>query len=181
MKHIVCISGKARSGKDTTATLLESYILSEGKKVIVIHYADLLKYICKQFFGWNGKKDEEGRTLLQHIGTDVVRNKDENFWVSFVIKFLSVFDTEWDYALIPDCRFPNEIDAMKQYGAETDTRVTHLAITRKNAKVELTAEQMNHSSETALDNRKPDYAIDNSGDIEDLMYSVDKFVSEVLV
>lgn len=180
-KSIVCISGKARSGKDTTATLLESYILSGNKKVIIIHYADLLKYICTQFFGWNGEKDEKGRTLLQHVGTDVVRAKDEDFWVSFVARFLNVFADNWDCAIIPDCRFPNEIDKMKEFGEKVGAAVTHLRVTRDSANGSLTTEQQAHSSETALDAVNPDYTIDNSGDIEDLMIAIDEFVSEVLV
>lgn len=180
MKNIICISGKARSGKDTTATLLESYMISEGRKTIIIHYADLLKYICKQFFGWNGEKDETGRTILQHVGTDVVRAKNENFWVSFVIEFLKVFDSEWDCAIIPDCRFPNEITMMKDFGKEVNAKVTHMNVVRQNADAVLTAEQRAHSSETALDGYTPDYVINNSGDIEDLMMLVDEFVSEVL-
>lgn len=180
-KSIVCISGKARSGKDTTATMLESYILSGNKKVIIIHYADLLKYICKQFFGWNGEKDESGRSLLQRVGTDIVRAKDEDFWVSFVARFLNVFADNWDCAIIPDCRFPNEISRMKEFGDAIGATVTHLRITRNSADSALTADQRAHSSETALDEVNPDYTIDNSGDVEDLMIAIDEFVSEVLV
>ncbi len=41
-----------------------------GYKVLIAHYADLVKYVAKTFFEWNGEKDEYGRSLLQHIGTE---------------------------------------------------------------------------------------------------------------
>lgn len=55
---IVCISGKAQHGKDTTAKLLEEILEAQGNRVLIAHYGDLVKYVCKTFFGWDGKKDE---------------------------------------------------------------------------------------------------------------------------
>ena len=46
---VITISGKAQNGKDTTAGLLKSALEADGYKVLITHYADLLKYICKQF------------------------------------------------------------------------------------------------------------------------------------
>ena len=110
---IICISGKAQHGKDTTADLLKGILEQQGNTVVVYHYADLLKFICKSYFNWNGQKDEYGRTLLQHVGTDVVRSKDPDYWVDFAIKFFNLFEHDWNYVLIPDCRFPNEIELMQ--------------------------------------------------------------------
>lgn len=55
---VITISGKAQNGKDTTAGLLKAALEADGYKVLITHYADLLKYICKQFFGWDGQKDD---------------------------------------------------------------------------------------------------------------------------
>ena len=63
--RVITISGKARSGKDTTALLLKEALEKKGYRVLITHYADLLKFVCKEYFGWNGEKDEEGRTLIQ--------------------------------------------------------------------------------------------------------------------
>ena len=76
-----------------------------------------------------------------------------NYWVDFIISILTLFKNEWDYVLIPDCRFPNEIERLKQSGINTFT----LRIKRENFKSDLTEEQLNHISETALD----DYNFDN--------------------
>ena len=107
---IICISGKAGSGKDTSAWMLKSELEKRGQVVLITHFADLLKYICKSFFGWDGVKDAQGRSLLQYVGTDVIRAKIPDFWVSFIANLLKLFPDQWDYVLIPDCRFPNEFE-----------------------------------------------------------------------
>lgn len=154
---VICISGKARHGKDTAATRLEDELNRKGYKVLVAHYADLLKYICKTFFGWNGEKDEKGRQILQYVGTDIIRKQMPDYWVNFIISILTLFKNEWDYVLIPDCRFPNEIEKLKQSDITTYT----LRIERENFKSDLTEEQLNHISETALDNFEFDHVIKN--------------------
>lgn len=118
---IVTLSGKARNGKDYVANLLKDELEKHGKRVCIAHYADELKFICKQFYGWNGEKDEVGRALLQYVGTEIYRAKDLHFWVKRLISIfgstssqdvLKVKDFEWrqpDVILIPDTRFPNEI------------------------------------------------------------------------
>ena len=61
---VILISGKAQHGKDTSALILEEIYEAENKRVLITHYADLLKYICKQYFNWDGKKDEKTALLL---------------------------------------------------------------------------------------------------------------------
>ena len=62
---VVCISGLARAGKDTLASMLKDELEKNGSRVLITHFADLLKFIAKEFFKWNGEKDNEGRRLLQ--------------------------------------------------------------------------------------------------------------------
>lgn len=100
---VICISGKAQHGKDTTATMLKEMLEKNGKNVIIAHFADLLKYICKTYFGWDGQKDERGRHILQYVGTDVIRAKSPNYWADFIVNFFSMFQDEWDYVILPDC------------------------------------------------------------------------------
>ena len=76
---IITVSGKARHGKDFTANAIADILKGKGNKVLITHYADLLKFICRNMFGWNGKKDDEGRYLLQYVGTDIVRKQNPNF------------------------------------------------------------------------------------------------------
>lgn len=143
--QLILISGKAGHGKDTLAGFLKECMEADGKKVLITHYGDLLKYICKQFFGWDGQKDEKGRTLLQYVGTDIIREQKPNYWVDFIAGILRMFKDEWDYVLIPDVRFPNEIEGMKEFNPK------HIRIIRPGFNM-LTKEQQKHPSETALDN-----------------------------
>lgn len=171
---VICISGKAQHGKDTTARLLSDILSGEGYRVLTAHYGDLVKYVCKQFFEWDGNKDESGRTLLQYVGTDIVRAKDPGYWVNFIVGILKMFDGEWDYVLIPDCRFPDEVECMKNAGFDT----THIRVVRDGFTSPLTPEQQSHPSETALDDTIPDAYIHNAGNLGDLNMEVLKWLTE---
>lgn len=157
--NIITISGKAGSGKDTFGSFLTNQLEQDGCSVLVTHYADLLKYILKTWFGWDGVKDEAGRSLLQRVGTDVVRRQDPDYWVRFTCEMLSFFPHEWDFVIIPDARFPNEIDVMAKSFA-----VTALNIVRPASRA-LVGEQAAHISENALDGYSFDLEIINEGDL----------------
>lgn len=155
---VIAISGKARSGKDFTGELMRKHLTDKGYNVLVTHYADLLKYLCKSLFNWDGKKDENGRHILQYVGTEVVRKKEPDFWVDFVIKILHLFEYEWDYVIIPDCRFPNEIDKLIYEFSTVSVRIE-----RPGFESGLTDEAKRHISETALDNYSFDAVLVNDG------------------
>ncbi len=173
---VIAISGKARHGKDTTALMMRIQLSIDSNKILVAHQADLLKYICRTFFGWDGQKDEAGRQLLQHVGTDVVRKKYPDFWVDFIVNMLKLFPDEWDYVLIPDCRFPNEIERMREAGLD----VTHVRVVRPNFESPLTGEQQKHPSETALDEYPADAYIINDGTLHDLYEAVADCVRDLM-
>lgn len=173
---IICISGKAQHGKDTLARMLKKQLeLDKQRKILIAHYGDLIKYVCRQFFGWNGKKDERGRSLLQYVGTEVVRKQIPDFWVKFIADILTMFRNEWDYVIIPDCRFPEEIDIFK----ERELNSVSLRIERGNFTSPLTKEQQLHPSETSLDNYLFDYYIYNDAKVEQLLTAVEKFADDL--
>lgn len=161
---VICISGKARHGKDTLAGILKDHLESQGYRVLVAHFGDLVKYICEKYFDWDGQKDIKGRTLLQYVGTDVVRTQQPNYWTDFVKSVLALFPDEWDYVLIPDCRFPNEIECFK----ENNFNAYLVRITRPNCDSGLTEEQLNHPSETSMDNYEADCYVMNDSTLEAL-------------
>lgn len=177
MLHIkvVCISAKAQHGKDTAAEILKTHLESLGKRVIIIHYADLLKFICTKFFGWDGKKDAAGRTILQHVGTDTIRKQRPDYWVDFVAQFLTLFASDWDYALIPDCRFPNEAEKMTE---SFETKV--LRIFRPGFDNGLSIEQQQHPSEVSMDNYPFDSVIYNDGTLEEFKSKLVQFITTEL-
>ncbi len=173
---VILISGHAQNGKDSTANFLAEELRASSHKVLIAHYGDLVKYVCKQMFDWDGEKDEHGRTLLQYVGTDIVRSIDQNYWVRFISDMLSFFNGEWDYVLIPDCRFPNEVECLRARGFDA----THVRVIRSNFVSPLTEEQQKHPSETALDLSAPDYYVHNDGTLDDLKNKVSKFTFDLL-
>lgn len=169
--RVISISGKAGAGKDTLGQVLKQKLEEQGYTVLIAHYADLLKYICKTFFDWNGEKDEAGRSLLQYVGTDVVRKRHPNFWVDFLIQIFDLFGDSWDYVIVPDCRFPNELHKIREAGYYA----THIRVIR-DIESGLNEGQQQHASETAMDNEVPDYTVPNNGTIEDLFNAIEVIV-----
>lgn len=171
---VICISGKAGHGKDTAALYLKEQLELGENSVLIAHFGDLVKYVCTQFFGWDGNKNEAGRELLQIVGTDIVRDDDPDYWVRFIADMLRFFPLTWDYVLIPDTRFPGELEYLTKSGFD----VKHIRIIRDNYVSEMPEEQQNHISETALDDYIPDIYVHNSGYLgefyEGLMTAMDE-------
>lgn len=165
------ISGKAQNGKDSTADILMNYL--KGKS-IKLSLADYLKYICKKYYGWNGEKDEKGRSLLQFVGTDLIRDKLgwQNFHVDRICQDIKIAENEYDYFLIPDTRRKNEIYITQ--GMFPDKVIT-IRVERIGFESPLTLEQQNHISETDLDNFKFDYYIKSKSGLDKLENEVSEF------
>lgn len=166
MKQIVCVSGHAGAGKDFFSSMLSAELTKRDNKVLICHYADLVKYVCEKFFGWNGLKDVSGRTLLQKIGTDVIRKKNPNYWVDFLCDIFLFFPDEWDYIIISDLRFPNEYNRIRE---RVTPNVMSVLIQREKESEEsehkLTEKQKNHSSETSMNDFPFTVTICNNYDI----------------
>ena len=49
-KKVILINGLARSGKDTTATIMQEELIKQGYSVKVLAFADILKdMVCEMF------------------------------------------------------------------------------------------------------------------------------------
>lgn len=174
---VCCISAKARHGKDTAAAMIAEYLESKGHKVLITHFADLLKFICMKFFGWNGDKDEKGRTLLQYVGTDIVGAKKPDFWANFIVDVLKLFENEWDFVLIPDCRYPIEYTTIEENFDET----VLLRVERPGFDNGLTDAQKAHPSEVSLDNYYYDALLYNDGSLDDFTDKIEWFTDNFLI
>ena len=170
--QIILLSGKAESGKSTVALMVKEILESKDKKVLKMAYGDLVKYLCGKYFNWDGQKDEKGREILQQIGTNVIREKSPNYWVDFVIDFVNLFKDEYDFVIIDDCRFKNELERWDI--GDWDTYIVR--VERKGHTSSLTQTQLLHPSETSLDTYHFDYYIESKDGMDALKIEVDKFI-----
>lgn len=182
---IFLLSGKSGAGKDTLANIMQDKLNSVGKQVLVLHFADLVKFYCKQYWNWDGEKNEAGRALLQRIGTDIMRKFDEDYWTRIIGEFLAALSIyeNFDCALVPDARFPNEIEIVQDYNPQALTirieRYDNLGNVYFNPL--LTFEQLHHASETSLDEYGYfDYIVENrSEDLSDLESAANLILTDV--
>lgn len=177
---IITVSAKARHGKDTFADIFKKVAEERKYRVLIIHYADILKYVCKQYFNWNGEKDEVGRHILQYVGTDLCRNNHPDVWVNCVIELIKGLQTEYDFVVIPDSRFKNEIEAWENTNFFNFTiRINRVNEDGTEFNNGLTPEQQQHSSETELDNYGFNYTIENRK-LEDLENAAQAVLEDIL-
>lgn len=175
--RIILISGMARHGKDQTAEFAYNYLKQRGERVLLTHFADFLKDFCKKNYGYKGIKDEEDREILQRVGTDIVRKNNPDAWVKMMAELLKGIKTEFDYVLIPDTRFENEIYCLKSNFKNED--VVTIRVIRENFDNGLTAEQKAHPSESSLTNCKFDFVIKNNGTLNDLNDAIKTIIDKI--
>jgi len=166
------ISGKAQFGKDSTANFLKEKL---NGKTLILHNADYLKYIAKEYMGWDGKKDDVGRELLQKLGTEKIRigMKRPLFWVEKSCDVIDILSDSYDYFIIPDTRFINECHLPK---ARFPKKVITIRVERLDFDNGLTEEQKKHYSETELDNFDFDYIIHSKSGLDNLEVEVNRII-----
>jgi len=127
------------------------------------------------------------RWILQYWGTDVIRNAfHDNFWIASLENKLR---TAQDDVVISDCRFPNEIKAIRSQGG-----VVIRVVRGAEPEWYSLAEQANlgtdgaavmlqsmgvHASETAWIGTDFDRVLDNNGTLTDLYDQVTGLVQDL--
>ena len=174
MNRLIGLSGYARAGKDTIATILADY------GYVRVGFADSLRDValaldplifmpgvttrCRPLtavideFGWEQAKDlfPEVRRTLQRIGTEVGRKFfGENVWVDMGLAKVT------GPTVFTDCRFPNEAAAIRKAGGQV-WRVHRHGYGPVN----------NHPSETALDGYDFDWHVWNNGTLTELATTI---------
>lgn len=181
MALLVGLSGKKQSGKSTIARYLgEKHAFFEYgwadplKQVIGI---ELMGLTVDQVYGSNKDKEtvdtfwgKSPRHLLQIIGTECFRKQvDPDFWVKVGIKHFTTFKDR--NIVIPDCRFPNEVEAIKKLGGVV-IRVVREDWTVKDE----------HESETALDNYNFEHVVTaKTGELESLQLQTELILSNYAI
>jgi len=165
---IIGFSGKAGSGKDTAAKLVTEALEEYGNRVTKLSFADPLKAVCALMFGWdydrllNDYDYKEGDTLddgspdpacemlgmtrrvvMQKVGTECFREglHQEAWIIALKLAIQRGEYDEFDYGLLTDCRFINELQFVKDLNGKL------ILIQRTGERSTLTA-STEHKSET---------------------------------
>lgn len=147
---IYMIAGKARSGKNTLAGMIEEELEKRGRKVCNIELMRTLKGYAKDYFGWDGKDETKPRDLLQKFGTEIIREKMNKplFHINRLLEDIEILANFFDDFIVDDVRFPLEFEKIKE--KYPDSIAIH--VIRDNYEHEsMTDEQKRHITENALD------------------------------
>lgn len=165
---IFVLSGKAKSGKNLIADKIENYY--KNKRCIQISYAFYLKNYVKNIYDWSGSEEDKPRELLQKIGIDLIKNKiDSNLLIRRVCEDIKVYSYFYDIIIITDARLKDEIEIPKRlFNNVVTIRIDSIYYDKK-----MTIEQMNHITETNLDNYdKFDYIINDFDKLEEILSKI---------
>lgn len=151
---IFMLCGKARSGKDTIAKMIQENLNKKNVKSIIISYTFYLKEYVKNISDWDGLDDNKPRTLLQKTG-DLLKDIDECFLTNRVIQDILFYSKFYDAIIITGARLKSEIESIKN----NFNNVTTIKVIGFNS--DLTEEEKKHITEIDLDNYAFDYEIVN--------------------
>jgi hypothetical protein len=159
MTKIIAFAGRKQSGKTTCSEFVAKYYngtIEPFNNTKIYNFADPLKKdICMNILGltynqcygedidkntittiqWEGK-NLTAREVMQFVGTDIFRKMKNDVWAGATINKIN--NDKPKLAIIADCRFPNEVEAVRNAGGIV---------------IKLTRNPYNstHASETALD------------------------------
>lgn len=167
---IIGLGHRKRMGKDTFAKILKKTLKEKypDKKIKIVGFADNVKIVCQKLYGWAGLKDKayynspeheheretviprlglSPRQIWEKMGTDVARNIWTDTWVELLLN-----DTKADILIIPDTRFPNEVEKIRKYNGRV-IKIVRPGIPHIN----------NHVEGALADFNDWDYTVNNNG------------------
>lgn len=173
---VYLIGGKARNGKDTLAGFMKTCLEQEGKTPCIMHLGNYIKHYAKDYFGWDGTDDTKPRSLLQKLGTEIIRGKMNKpfFFINRLKEDIEVLSYFFDTVIVADVRLPLEFDEIKK--SYPDAVKIH--IKRLNHESELSNKEQQHITETALDQYDDyDYTVINQT-LDQLKIDAEKIIKE---
>lgn len=206
-KQIIGICGFIGSGKDTAADYLVNFhefrrdsfaaTLKDAVAAVFGWERELLEGRTKQAREWREQVDPwwakrldmpnlTPRWVLQWWGTEVCRKAFHNdIWIASLESRLRNSN---DNIVISDCRFPNEITAIKAAGGKViwvqrgELPTWHIMAAKANRGDTFAAEKLKalgvHASETAWVGTDFDAIVDNNSTVDDLYKQIAKIVQE---
>jgi len=179
---LIGIAGKARSGKDSIAEYLVDFFNAHRYAL-----ADPLKEACSVAFGIPLHKFYEAefketidefwqlspREIAQRFGTECMREQfREDFWLKRALFELEdvAYNEDRDYFVIPDIRFENEADWIRERGGEL-WHVVRPSIGEGVVRA--------HASEAGVDAKNEDIVFFNDGDLDHLFDLVEARIADI--
>lgn len=191
-EQLIGIIGAIGSGKDTCADyLIKNYSYEK------LSFAKKVKDVASVVFGWDRDMVEGGtkasrewreqvdpywnitpRQALQKIGTEMFRKYiDDNVWVKAVVKEMGTNQYVKSKIVITDCRFENEIQAIKDQGGK-------ILYIQRGEKPEWASKPFDPNSGIHITDwnvyqfkEKADHCLENNSSLEDLYKNLEKIVS----
>lgn len=177
-------SGKAEAGKSYHAKILMEKLNEMGYCAVVTPLAKKLKEQAR-ILGWDGEKDEKGRTLLQTLSDPIKEYHGRDCYARWAID--DAFEDctltkpelpDSKYVMIcDDVRMVDEINHLKNYEGLI------VRVERPNYKSSLNEEQLKDKTETQLDNYEFDLVVENMGNYESAADNceliIDKFLKTI--
>lgn len=165
----IALAGLMRSGKDTVAEyLINRYNFKRYA------FGDELKRYYHELFGDSESKPREG---YQWFG-QVMRQHKPDIWVRKC--FDNIEKENNKYIVISDLRQPNEYEKCQLEGfilvkVECDDELRLKRILEKNDKFDM--KNLQHETESHIDNFEYDYIIKNDGSLDELYKQVDEIIN----
>ena len=153
---LIGLTGRARNGKSTAADAITAYAESQSLSVKTYDIGALIFAHCVRE-GLLTEKPREERTpeelaICAHVGLNK-RQDDPNYWVGQMNA--NILSECPDVALIPNVRYQNEADFIKQHGF-----VVHVQALNPNGTPHISTDRdPNHVSENGLNEREADFYI----------------------
>lgn len=128
---VIAMVGLKGAGKDTAARIIRDCAEREGLSTAHIAFADALREVARVAFGLADQQMTDRdlkeqvlaewgmspRRILQLLGTEVGRAIHPDVWVRACMR--SVTACGADVITITDCRFDNEVEAVRRAGGHT--------------------------------------------------------------
>lgn len=169
---IFLLAGKAESGKNFVAELIEHYY--KNQKVKQLSYTHYLKEYVKDIAAWDGSEESKPRTLLQEFGISFLKEKiDDQLLIRRTIEDIRVYSYFYDVIIITGARLKEEIEQMKK----SFSNIYTMHILREHYISKLSDNEKKHYTEIDLDSYSDfDYEIYNDVEIEE---TIKKILKEI--
>ena len=124
------------------------------------------------------------RKILQFLGTDLFRkHMHENIWICLTVRNIQSLLSQGKHVVVTDCRFQNEIDAIKQLGGTTIkiirkpvddyfTENAKQAVKGNSIALARMKETNMHESEWMVYGLECDHTVMNTKTIDDLFHAI---------